>query len=198
LPDPSIGDSAPGGLTLGNLERKLGKGEPPVEAGPGGPQLCGDIDLRIGRDGTWFYHGSPIGRKPLVKLFAGALHRDEDGKYWLETPAEKCGIEVDDAAFVAVEMTVSGTGEGREISFRTNLDETVTVDADHPIRVETDRETGAPSPYVLVRDRLEALIARAVFYDLVDLGEERMVGGEKVFGVWSQREFYPLGRLDEN
>jgi uncharacterized protein len=191
LPDPS-----PGNFTLGNLEKALGEGETSAEVRPGGPQLCGDIDLRISRDGTWFYHGSPIGRKQLVKLFATVLHRDGDGKYWLETPAEKCGIQVDDAPFVAVEMEVSGVGQQREITFRTNVDEFVTVNAEHPIRVDTDMETGEPSPYVLVRDRLDALIARAVFYDLVDLGEERLIDGETVFGVWSHRSFFPLGRLD--
>jgi len=192
LPDPSSGN-----FTLGNLERALGAGETSAEVGSGGPQLCGDIDLRISRDGSWFYHGSPIGRKQLVKLFATVLHRDGDGKYWLETPAEKCGIQVDDAPFVAVEMEVSGVGQQREITFRTNVDEFVTVDAEHPIRVDTDMETGEPSPYVLVRDRLNALIARAVFYDLVELGEERLIDGETVFGVWSHREFFLLGRLDE-
>ncbi len=192
MPDPSLGN-----FTLGNLQRALGEGETSAEVESGGPQLCGDIDLRISRNGDWFYHGSPIGRKQLVKLFATVLHCDSDGKYWLETPAEKCGIQVDDAPFVAVEMEVSGVGQEREITFRTNVDEIVTVDVQHPIRVDTDMETGEPSPYVLVRDRLDALIARAVFYDLVELGEERLIDGETVFGVWSHRAFFPLGRLDE-
>ena len=193
LPNPS-----PGQVSLGNLASQLGKGETSVENGPGGPQLCGDIDMRISRDGTWFYHGSPIGRKPLVRLFASVLHRDGDGKYWLETPAEKCGIRVDDAAFVAVAMETSGEGTARRLEFRTNVDEIVTADADHPIRVETNMETGEPSPYVWVRDGLEALIARAVFYDLVELGEEREIDGETIFGVWSGGIFFPLGRLEES
>lgn len=192
MPDPSLGN-----FTLGNLEKALGEGKTSANIGSGGPQLCGDIDMRISRDGTWFYHGSPIGRKPLVKLFASVLHRDEDGKYWLVTPAEKCGIQVDDAAFLAVEMSVSGGGEQAAITFRTNVDEFVTVDAEHPIRVETDVETGEPSPYVLVRDGLEALIGRAVFYDLVELGEERVTDGETVLGVWSNGDFFHLGRLDK-
>jgi hypothetical protein len=192
LPDPSLG-----GFNLGKLESQLAEGESSTQAGSGGPQLCGDIDMRISRDGTWIYHGSPIGRKPLVKLFASVLHRDGDGKYWLETPVEKCGIQVDDAAFVAVGMETSGTGARGKIKFRTNVDEIVTVDHDHPIRVETNIETGEPSPYVWVRDGLEALIARAVFYDLVELGGERAIGGETVFGVWSSGEFFSLGRLDE-
>lgn len=186
------------GPTLGKLERSLGKGKRGSQSGPDGPQLCGDIDMRISRDGTWFYHGSPIGRKPLVKLFAGVLHRDEEGDYWLETPAEKCRIQVDDAAFLAVEMSVAGEGQKRELSFRTNVDEFVTADADHPIRVETDVETGEPSPYVYIRDRLEALIARSVFYDLVELGEEIEIDGEEIFGVWSCGRFFPIGRLDED
>ena len=156
--------------------RRLSQALRPRPAGSAGTasaqQFCGDIDMRIARDGTWFYHGSPIGRKPLVKLFASVLKRDPAGDYWLETPFEKCRIAVDDAPFTAVEMLVDGEGEGRRIRFRTNIDEEVSVDPDHPIRVATDAGTGEPAPYVLVRDGLEALILRAVFYDLVALGEE--------------------------
>ncbi len=166
-------------------------------AGRGGPQLCGDIDMRIGRDGTWFYHGSPIGRKPLVKLFSGVLHRDGDGDYWLETPFEKCRIQVDDAAFTAVEMFVEGEGADRQLSFRTNLDEKVIADAAHPIRVDVDVETAEPSPYVFIRDGLEALIVRSVFYDLVELGEEVVIDGETVLGVWSAGVFFAIGRIEE-
>ena len=135
-------------------------------------QFCGDIDMRIARDGTWFYHGSPIGRKPLVKLFASVLKRDSAGDYWLETPFEKCRIAVDDAPFTAVEMFVEGAGAARSICFRTNIDEMVSAGPEHPIRVETDAGTGAPAPYVSVRNGLDALILRPVFYDLVELGEE--------------------------
>jgi hypothetical protein len=182
--------------TLGNLERSLKELRPGPEPGAGGPQLCGDIDMRIGRDGTWFYHDSPIGRKPLVRLFASVLRRDEAGEFWLETPAEKCRIRVDDAPFVAVEMTVAGKGRRQRLTFRTNVDEIVTADADHPIRVAVDRETGEPAPYVMVRDGLEALIARAVFYDLVELGVERAVDGAPALGVWSGGRFFPIGALD--
>ena len=190
--------------SLSKLERSLRLGTDQGTGGAGedaslhpcGPQLCGDIDMRIGRDGTWFYHGSPIGRKRLVKLFAGVLRRDENGDYWLETPAEKCRIRVDDAPFTAVEMVVSGDGKDRTLSFRTNVDEFVTVGADHPIRVVTDVTSGEPSPYVLVRGGLEALIVRSVFYDLVDLGEEIVIDGEPVFGVWGGGAFFPIGRLD--
>jgi len=163
--------------------------------GPIGPQLCGDIDMRIGRDGTWFYHGSPIGRKPLVKLFAGVLHRDDDGNYWLETPFEKCRIRVDDAPFTAVEMFVDGVGREQRISFSTNIDEKVIADAAHPIRVAVDIETSQPSPYVWLRDGLEALITRAVFYDLVALGEEVKIDGEIVLGIWSCGQFFSIGSI---
>ena len=178
--------------------RKIGAGGTEGSSGPEGQLLCGDIDMRIARDGTWFYHGSPIGRKPLVKLFAGVLLRDEAGDYWLETPAEKCRIRVDDAPFTAVEMLVEGEGSGRRISFRTNVDEIVSADSAHPIRVETDMETGQPSPYVMIRGGLEALIVRAVFYDLVELGEEATVDGEPVYGVWSCGQFFPIGRIDQD
>lgn len=160
---------------------------------PHGPRLCGDLDMRIGRDGTWFYHGSPIGRNRLVKLFARVLRRDSEGVYWLETPAEKGRIEVDDAPFVAVELTVSGVGEGQGLRFRTNLDDVLTADADHPIHVTFDQETGEPSPYIHVRDGLDALIARPVYYELVALGEEETVAGERLYGVWSQGHFFALG-----
>ncbi len=192
--DPSFGD------LVRNLKRNArrqegGDASGEAEYGPIGPQLCGDIDMRIGRDGTWFYHGSPIGRKPLVKLFAGVLHRDDDGDYWLETPVEKCRLRVDDAPFTAVEMFVDGAGSDQRISFRTNLDEKVIADASHPIRVAIDMETSEPSPYVWLRDGLEALIVRAVFYDLVELGEEAEIDGATVLGVWSCGQFFSIGPI---
>jgi hypothetical protein len=174
---------------LGNLERSLTT----PEAGSAGPRLCGDVDIFIDRDGTWFYHGSPIGRKPLVKLFAGVLHRDAGGAYWLETPAEKCRIRVEDAPFTAVEMTVSGAGRDRKLSFRTNVDDIVKAGGDNPLRIAVDQATGEPSPYILVRDQLEALIVRAVYYDLVELGTDESIDGEENFGVWSGGVFFPLG-----
>ncbi len=192
--DPSFGDLV---RNLKRNARRQDGGDAPgeVEHGPIGPQLCGDIDMRIGRDGTWFYHGSPIGRKPLVKLFAGVLHRDDDGDYWLETPVEKCRLRVDDAPFTAVEMFVDGAGSDQRISFRTNLDEKVIADASHPIRVAVDMETSEPSPYVWLRDGLEALIVRAVFYDLVELGEEAEIDGATVLGVWSCGQFFSIGPI---
>ncbi len=167
----------------------------PDLSGETGPYLCGDIDIRIGRDGTWFYHGSPIGRKPLVKLFASVLRRDEAGDYWLQTPVEKARIQVDDAPFVAVEMTVSGTGRDQCLSFRSNLDDEVEAGPDHPLRFVFDAATDEPSPYVLMRPGLEALIARAVFYDLVDLAEGDP--DTHMLGVWSSGAFFPLGPAED-
>jgi hypothetical protein len=158
--------------------------------------ICGDFGIRIGRDGTWYYHGSPIGRKPLVKLFSTVLRKDDDGRYWLITPVEKGLIEVDDVPFVAVEMTAEGAGADQRVTLRTNLDDCVVLGADHPLRVEEDPETGEPSPYVLVRNNLEARLARPVFYHLVDIGEERQIDGETVFGVQSEGHFFRLGSLE--
>lgn len=145
-------------------------------------------DIRILADGTWTYHGSPIGRPALVKLFASVLRRDEAGDYWLITPAERGRITVDDAPFVAVEMSASGAGGDSVLTFRTNLDEQVTAGPDNPIRVAFDDETAAPRPYVTVRDGMEALIARSVFYALAD----RAVENHGKLGVWSAGCFFPL------
>ena len=159
--------------------------------------MCGDIDMRIARDGTWYYMGSPIGRKPLVRLFASVLRRNESGEFWLITPAEMCRIRVEDAPFMAVGMTVKGSGRDQLLTFRTNLDEEVAAGRDHPIRVETEATTGEPSPYVHVRGRLEALISRSVFYDLVDLGLERAGPSGQTLGVWSGGVFFQIGALGD-
>ena len=155
-------------------------------------------DMRIARDGTWFYHGSPIGRIALVKLFATVLRRDDAGDFWLITPAERGRITVEDVPFIAVEVQAEGKGEAQTLSFRTNLDEWVTAGPDHPIRVAGEAElSDAPVPYILIRDRLEARIGRAVFYELVGLAEERQTPQGIELGVWSGRTFFPLGRLSE-
>lgn len=159
--------------------------------------MCGDIDMRIARDGTWHYMGSPIGRKPLVKLFASVLNRDEAGDFWLITPAEMCRITVDDAPFAAVEMTVDGQGRDQVLTFRTNIDEIVTAGTDNPVRVEIDPDTREPAPYVMVRDGLEALITRSVLYDLVELAEMRVQGGTSVMGVWSNGVFFEIGSTED-
>lgn len=165
-------------------------------AGARQPFFCGDIDMRIARDGTWYYLGSPIGRKPLVKLFASVLRREADGDYYLRTPVEICRIKVDDAPFVAVDVDAEGSGADRRLVFRTNIDDTVTADVEHPIRVAFDPETKEPSPYVMLRDGLEALIARPVYYRLVAMGEERPCAGGAELGVWSAGRYFVLGRLD--
>ncbi len=175
-----------------NLGRSVEKIDPET-----GRFLCGDLDIRIDRDGTWFYHGSPIGRKELVKLFSTVLKRDDEGRYWLITPVEQGEIVVEDVPFQAVEMDVAGDGRDQVLEFRTNVDEIVKADAAHPLRIGYNEETGEPSPYVLVRDTLEARLTRSVYYQLVEVGEERTVDGEPIYGVWSAGEFYEIGRLTE-
>jgi uncharacterized protein len=152
----------------------------------------GDLAMRIARDGTWFYRGSPIARLPLVKLFASVLHREADGSYWLVTPAERGRIEVEDVPFLAVELTVIGEGRGQQLIFRTNLDDIVTAGPDNPLRVETASD-GEPAPYILVRGGLEARLARSVFYNLVDHGVEDRIADGTQFGVWSNGGFFRLG-----
>jgi uncharacterized protein len=157
---------------------------------------CGDFAIHISRDGTWWYQGSPIRRLALVKLFASVLHRAEDGSYQLVTPVERGRITVEDAPFLAVELTVAGGGREQLLTFRTNLDDSVLAGENHPIRVCTDEVTQAPSPYILVKPGLEARLTRAVFYQLVESGREEKVGEVTLFGVWSQGKFFPLGDLN--
>jgi len=188
--------------SLGDLSRSLTDRQTDRQTDTGADrkdsqQFCGDIDMRIARDGTWFYHGSPIGRKPMVKLFAGVLGRDAAGDYWLETSVEKCRIQVEDAPFTAVEMTVAGSARDQSLRFRTNLDEWVVAGADHPLRFHVDSGTGEPAPYILVREGLEALMVRAVYYDLVELGVENSSGSNHDFGVWSSGVFFPLAKIEE-
>jgi hypothetical protein len=161
------------------------------------PDLCGDFQMRIDRNGTWYYRGSPIGRAALVKLFSTVLRKDADGVHWLTTPVENGRIEVEDAPFIAVEMTAERVGRGQVIRFRTNVDDVVTLDADHALRV-VEAEDGEPRPYIHVRKGLEARIARSVFYHLIDLGEPDPApdkSGAGRFGVWSAGTFFPLGPL---
>jgi uncharacterized protein len=178
--------SLPFGLADLQREAAAGRGLPPVERW--NPAHCGDIDIRIARDGTWFHQGSPIGRKELVRLFSTILRKDGDD-YVLVTPAEKMRITVEDAPFLAVLLDAEGEGADQRLTFVTNVgDETVAGEA-NPIRVETDPVTLEPAPYVHVRRGLEAKIARAVFYRLVDLAVER----DGRLGVWSGGVFFPLG-----
>jgi uncharacterized protein len=165
------------------------KGLPPVERW--NPPFCGDIDMRIGADGTWFYQKTPIGRPALVKLFASVLKREGD-KYFLVTPVEKVGIVVDDVPFLAVEMHVSDDNTGRILQFRTNVDDWISVGPGHTLRFELQPRTGGLKPYLHVRRDLWAKVTRALFYDLVGMGEERDVDGETMFGVLSQGEFFAM------
>jgi hypothetical protein len=175
---------------IAQAAKKAGKkGPPPVHLW--NPEFCGDLDMRIARDGTWFYLGTPIGRMPLVKLFSSIIRKDGDD-YFLVTPVEKVGIMVDDAPFVAVDFDVTGSGKKQEITFTTQVDDTATAGPDHPIRVVRDPETEEPSPYVLIRANLEALIDRKSFYRLVDIGVHSDVDGESWFGVWSKGTFFPI------
>lgn len=170
----------------------------PADQTPGAELLpsCGDFDIRIARDGTWFYRGSPIGRKPLVKLFSTVLRREEDGEYWLVTPVERGRVIVDDAAFTAVELSVKGSGRAQVLGFRNNVDDWVEAGPNHPIRVAIAPDSGEPSPYIHIRDRLEALIVRPVYYELVNLAVERQVEDRNTLGVWSKETFFPLGSPD--
>ena len=167
-----------------------GRGPAPVESW--NPPFCGDIDMRIAADGTWWYAGSPIGREAMVRLFASVLRRDSDGKTYLVTPVEKCGIQVDDVPFLAVDLAVDGDGEDQVLMFRTNVGDVVTADAGHPLRFAHDAHNAGLKPYVLVRGRLEARLTRSTLYDLVELGSESEVDGRPWFGVWSSGRFFPI------
>jgi len=164
------------------------KGPPPVHLW--NPPFCGDIDMEIRRDGTWFYLGTPIGRAPLVKLFASIL-KLEDGKYFLVTPVEKVGIRVADVPFIAVDCSVEGTGPAQRLCFETNVGDTVVAGPEHPIRV-VRAEDGEPAPYVMVRRGLEARIDRKTFYRLVDIATPAPHAGQDWLGLWSEGAFFPI------
>ncbi|WP_419247702.1 DUF1285 domain-containing protein [Roseibium aggregatum] len=163
---------------------------PPVEKWD--PPFCGDLDIRIARDGTWFYLGSPIGREALVKLFASVLRKDADGRHYLVTPVEKIGITVEDAPLLAVEMAVEGKLETQVLTVRTNLGDLVAIGPEHPLRFEKEPDSGGLKPYVHVRGRLEALFTRALMYQLADLMEEREAPTGVDMGVWSKGRFFEV------
>lgn len=167
-----------------------GRGLPPVERW--NPPFCGDIDMEIRADGTWFYLGTPIGRAPLVRLFSTVLRRDEDGRTYLVTPVEKVGIRVVDAPFLAVEMNANGEGEAQKLTFRTNVGDVVEAGPDHPLRFVIAGENSELKPYLLVRGRLEALVSRAMMYELVGLGETIDIDGTKMFAVRSGGVIFPV------
>jgi uncharacterized protein len=179
-----IARAAPGGGRL-----------PPVEKW--NPDFCGDIDMEIRADGTWYYQGTPIGRKPLVRLFSTVLRKDEDGRTYLVTPVEKLGIRVEDAPFLAVELDVSGAGEATTMTFRTNVGDVVVAGADHPLRFAIEAGSEGLKPYLHVRGRLDALVARPVMYELVSHGEDVDVGGRRMFAVRSNGAVFPIMPSEE-
>ena len=173
---------------------RAGKAPPPVERW--NPPFCGDLDMRIAADGTWFYLKTPIGRPALVKLFASVLKREGDN-YFLVTPVEKCGIRVDDAPFLAVELNVERVDGGQVLNFRTNVDDWVACGPQHKLRFEPEARTGGLKPYLHVRRDLWAKVTRALFFDLVELGEERDVDGTAMFGVASGGEFFAMAPAEQ-
>ncbi len=186
-------NSPKGGVSAENFASAARKvaGRGPVPVHLWDPPHCGPLDIRIARDGTWFYLGTPIGRPELVRLFASILRKDPD-EYVLVTPVEKVGIVVDDAPFVAVDFEAAGAGQAQVLRFETNVGDFTEAGPEHPIRVERDAQSGEPSPYVHVRGGLEALIDRKSFYRLVDLGAHDRQDGESWFGVWSGGVFFPI------
>lgn len=186
--------AGPDGVKIGALEELLKaageRGKPPVERWT--PPYCGDIGLAIRSDGTWMYQMSPIGRMALVKLFASVLRRDADGRHYLVTPAEKVDVAVADAPFLAVEMEVRGEGEEQDLIFRTNVDDIVTCGPEHPLRFAREAGSGGLKPYLLVRGRLEALVTRSLYYDLVEMAAPRKGSPHGPPGLWSGGAFFPL------
>jgi len=174
---------------------KFSRGPAPVEKWE--PEFCGDLDMEIRRDGTWFYMGTPIGRHALVQLFATVLRKDDDGKTYLVTPVEKIGIRVEDAHFVAVEMNAHQVDGQQVITFRTNVGDLIEAGSDNPIRFVTVKENDGIKPYILVRGRLEALLARPVMYELIAMGEEIEIDGVLMFCVKSKGMVFPIMASDD-
>lgn len=156
------------------------------------PDFTGELDMHIARDGTWYHEGGPITRLSLAQLFSGILRLEDDGCYYLITPVEKWAIRVDDAPFVAVRLEVQGQGKAQKLSFVTSLEHEIVAGKEHPIMVSVDSQTGEPSPYILLRDNLQALIHRNVFYQLAELAQEREFDGQLCQGVWSDGVFFPI------
>jgi len=167
---------------------------PPVELWD--PPFCGNLDMRIAADGTWYYLKTPIGRLALVKLFASVLKREGDD-YFLVTPVEKCGIEVEDVPFLAVELKVADGDLGQVLNFRTNVDDWIACGPAHQLRFDPERGTGGLKPYLHVRRELWAKVTRSLFFDLVALGEEREVAGTEMFGITSMGVFFPMAPADQ-
>lgn len=188
-------DSASGLEALISRAAQGGRGLPPVDKW--NPDYCGELDMEIRRDGTWFYMGTPIGRAPLVRLFSTVLRKDEDGFTYLVTPVERVRIRVEDAPFVAVEVAATGEGDNQVLTFRTNVGDVVEAGPDHPLRFEDEDETGGMKPYVHVRGRLEALVARPVMYELVAIGGEVMIDGVAMYAVRSHGMLFPMMSMEK-
>lgn len=184
----AIGPASIGPASMGEVVAAARRGPPPVHLWH--PPFCGDIDMRIARDGTWFYQGTPIGRHALVRLFSQILRREGDD-YFLVTPVEKVGIAVDDAPLLAVDFDVTGAGVAQSIRFFTKTEDEVVASADNPIRVAIGID-GQPAPYVHVRAGLEALIDRKSFYRLVDLATVAPHMGADWLGVYSSGHFFAM------
>jgi hypothetical protein len=183
-----MAEKGAGGLE--SLAASIGKAShPPVERW--NPPFCGDIDMRIATDGTWFYLGTPIGRPALVRLFASVLKREGD-RHYLVTPVEKVGIKVEDAPFLAVELEIEQRGPAQNLIFRTNVDDVVRCDSEHRLRFVPEEGTGGIKPYLHVRRDLWAKVTRALFFDLAAIGEVREQNGIKMFGVMSAGEFFAM------
>jgi uncharacterized protein len=172
---------------------EAGRRPPPVELWD--PPFCGNLDMRIAADGTWYYLKTPIGRPALVKLFASVLKREGDD-YFLVTPVEKCGLQVEDAPFVAVELKVTDGDAGQVLNFRTNVDEWIACGSAHQLRFDPEVGTGGLKPYLHVRRGLWAKVTRSLFFDLVALGEECEVADKAMFGVASMGVFFPMAPAD--
>ncbi|OQX38952.1 MAG: proteophosphoglycan precursor [Oceanospirillales bacterium LUC14_002_19_P2] len=176
---------------LSNLEKiRTEAGLPPVHAW--NPPFCGDMDMVIRRDGSWHYMGSPIGRASMIRLFSTIMRHDDDDCYYLVTPVEKIRIQVEDAPFVAIAVDAEGEGQDQVLTFTTNVGDTVRLDSEHPFRVDLDPESAEPSPYILVRDRLEALVHRNIFYQLVEMADIQSMEKSDWYGIWSGGAFYKI------
>jgi hypothetical protein len=175
---------------IASVARQLTKkGHPPVHLWD--PPFCGDLDMRIARDGTWYYLGTPIRRFELVKLFSSIIRKDED-KYFLVTPTEKVGIKVDDAPFVAVDFSTIGKGDDQTLTFETHVGDKVQLDKENSLRVLIEKKSGEPKPYIHIRSGLEALIDRKSFYRLIEICSTNTNNKEEWFGLWSNKNFFPI------
>ena len=189
----SLSQAAPNSASLADMisrARPIGKGLPPVDKWE--PPFCGDINMEIKRDGNWFYLGTPIGRTAMVELFSSVLRKDADGKTYLVTPVEKLGIGVEDAHFVGVELDVAGEGGQQALTLRTNVGDVVEIGPQHFIRFEIEPKHGGVKPYIHVRGRLEALASRPVMHQLMALGEEIEIKGQKMFALQSRGTVFPV------